>query len=299
MQEQGVLIEQFIRGELSSQQQTEFLSTVQQSPKLAAELALQQDIFRELGDEKKRNFASQLHAIEGDFFKQQPDVPPAPGAALGRWWILPVLLVLGGAIWYFWPQKPETAATAPTNPTNPTTSTNPTADSPSSETLKVAPNPTSSTNSTTSTTPTNSTTPITPTTSTTDKGPSFVPNAYWENLIGKNLTGSADKIITASGRIKKGNQAALSLQFKWPKGEQPAPMTVYFYNNSEQDRLNNNSLKQVNFDLLQQMSEGADAQNMTTYSMDYSADVNWAPGVYYFIVAERGSAKPMFVGRLK
>jgi hypothetical protein len=289
MQQQH-LIEQYLRGEMSAQQRTEFLNMVRNSPELASELAFQEQLFKALGDENKRRFTGQLEAIGVDFFK---DTPLAMGtSSLPRWWFLPLLLLVAGAVWYFWPAAPNSAVSVISTP--PPGSADPAIAVPSNDTAIVSA-PTQAVTSTAKAETDDLKTNAAP--AAIDKGPAFAPNAHWEKMSAQRLSGNSAKQIKATGKIKNSGEIGLSLQFKWPAGEKPGPMTVYFYNNSEADRLNNNPIKKIDLNLIEQSA--GDGSSPSAYSLDYSAGVSWPPGLYYFVIVPSGSNEPIYVGRMR
>ncbi len=297
-------IAQYLRDEMAEADRAAFRQAADQSPALAQELALQQQVFRELGDRPKQQFVADLEALSGEFF----DPLPPPGKPSGGRYGLPLLLaglLAAGLVWYFWPKPPAplTATMPETTPVAPISAaaTNPVASPaplPSNASADAPTAPVSTTNQTAA-----PKTAAPPAASTDSAKPqmdaaAFAPNPSWEKLATQNLLEPGQK-IRAKTKFSAGKTVAFDLVVEWPAGEMPDPMVVFFYSNKEEDRAAGKFLKRVPLDLMQQSSGDSDGSGPQKYTLNYSAGIDWPPGLYYYVIARERDAKPVFVGKVR
>jgi hypothetical protein len=298
-------IEKYLRGELSPAEQQQLLNQVAQSPEWAKELALQQQIFRELGDQSKQQFAAQTDALNEDFFLNPSAGPSASGGAAGQTW----LLLLGAgvvalAVWLLWPRTPETN-TASIPPAPAPDSTQNMAPK-SGDTSNISSGQSAGDKSTSQAGAVNKV-PETavfdtkkPETSNTtnvvnENTPEFAPNSVLENIIRRPLETQRYN-IRAKGSISPKGKVLVSLKVEWPEKETPEPMMLYICDNQPEIFPNDQFLRQVPLNLAAAL---ATPDGKTAYTMDYEASVNWKPGIYYYYVALSKDGKPIFAGSMK
>lgn len=302
-------IERYLRGEMSASESAAFKAQTLKDPALAAELAFQEQLFRELGDAPKQQFVALTDTIADAYFGAPPAVS-APTAF--RKYITPVvaLIFIGGALgWYFSQKKSDhllsktsnstiegnntgSVVTAPSNLPDADTKTEQNAGTKPEQAVDNAAQPTAKDLPKTSASKDNQSVATN-----TDNRPEFQPNAHWETLIGKKLV-AAEYDIRANAKMAKSRELTFKVNMKWPEVETPAPMVVAFYSNSDQDRISQTPLKRVTLNLLSQVA-GQDQSGKKTYSLDYTAGVNWKPGLYYYVISFENDEKPILVGKFQ
>jgi|GEM_PF-2062952 len=293
--------EHYLRGEMTETERSNFLNAAQQNPALADELAFQQQLFRELGDTEKQQFVAQLASLSGAFFSAPTAASPVL-RSISKF-ILPIVgagILISILGWYVLTRQQQPASVESARP--PDSNGVAMMDGPNVHRVDstVAMHPMATTPALPDKTPSTAVERPAASTSTVPAADpvDFVPNAYWEGLAARKLVGS-DRSIRANARLSGGKKLTLKINMEWPGGETPAPMVVSFYSNKDQDRTAATLLKQVTLELLSQVSDDPASNGKKSYSLEYSAGVNWKPGLYYYVISFEKDAQPILVGKLR
>ncbi len=300
------MIEQYLDGSLSGEALEAFEQRLQTEPDFVEEVALHRKLQEELGNAQKRQLRSKLDALRKDF-TQKEETKVVPIDSNQKWKIMVSVaasfLVLSLAFWYFvlrGPEKPKIVDdTPPVNNEDPTPQ--------KEDQIKEIEDPTRLVEDKTD--PEKKTDPVETPPPPENLLANFEPNPELEDLIAQNGTVgdfefSIEKPEKNKAFVLTDNK--IEIQFSGMLStsaiENENNLEVAIYNNDPQNFKSKKRIAKFQIPLEKDTSEddeGIAFIEKDVYYFDLQKTLTLDPGLYYYLIQQKGNSTTLFTGRFE